>query len=239
MTFLMAEERNHYRQHGLFDVHVVNSAFQRQQVTPQLNMYGDPHVVHVPTPFWADEWKHKPRKRAGEFVIGRLSRSAGDKYSSNTWKIYGKIRDALQEPLRARVMAWSPRLASKLGQPPAWAEALPEKRESAQEFLHSLHCMVHRSGGARENRPRVCLEAMACGVPVVAENECGWPELIKHGKTGFLCDSHDDFVKYVKLLAEDEKLRRKVAKRARRRLSAVADNMAIGEQWVEILEGLQ
>jgi hypothetical protein len=38
----------------------------------------------------------------------------------------------------------------------------------------------------RENQPVSICEAMACGIPVIASNLGGIPELVEHGKTGYL-----------------------------------------------------
>ena len=44
----------------------------------------------------------------------------------------------------------------------------------------------------------VVLEAMACGTPVIAFREGSMPELIEHGKTGFLVDSAEEAVSAIK-----------------------------------------
>ncbi len=43
----------------------------------------------------------------------------------------------------------------------------------------------------------VMTEAMACGTPVLAMRNGSVPEVIAHGKTGFICDSVDDMVEAV------------------------------------------
>jgi glycosyltransferase involved in cell wall biosynthesis len=261
MTFPLADERAHYAKHGFFDRHVVNSHFQHTLLRDALDKIAIPvpadkshlptgvksghsghfitRAVHIPTPFWPDEFPFKPRPVEGEFVIGRLSRAADDKYQKDLWKCYGTIRDAAPLPVRARVMAWSDKVEKWCGPPPEWAECLKANQESTIDFLHSLHCMVHKNGGAKENRPRVCMEAMATGCPVVAEACAGWPELIEHERTGFLCGSRNEFVEAVGRLASDEKLRQRIIHDARESLSTIANNAEIANAWKNMLEELQ
>lgn len=45
--------------------------------------------------------------------------------------------------------------------------------------------------GRREGKPNVLMEAMACGLPVVASRLSGIPELVEHQRTGFLTPPGD------------------------------------------------
>lgn len=42
------------------------------------------------------------------------------------------------------------------------------------------------------------IEAMACGTPVIAVNKGSMPELIRHGKNGFLVENTDEAIARVK-----------------------------------------
>jgi len=70
------------------------------------------------------------------------------------------------------------------------------------------------------------LEAMSCGVPVIATNIQGLPEVVTHGETGFLSPVGDieDMVKNSLRLLEDQQLHKKFGEACRKR---VLDNFGL------------
>jgi glycosyltransferase involved in cell wall biosynthesis len=69
-----------------------------------------------------------------------------------------------------------------------------------------------------DNLSLTCLNALACGVPVISSRVGGQPEAVRDNVNGFLCepDQLDQFVDRVEQLASDEILRRRLSAEARR-----------------------
>jgi len=239
MNWLFPEERRHYRRHGAFDRCVFQSEYQRRQLASQLAKYGfhSSQGKIIRGAFDAEEFPYRPLGRTpGEpFVIGRLSRAAPEKFSPRTWKIYART----PPPMSARVMGFNDAVRARIGPPPRWAVCLPPGAESPKLFLSQLHCLVHAGGSAVENWPRVGLEAMAAGVPLVVDRKGGWTEMIRHGQTGFLCDTDEEMATHVARLAGDESLRQAVAAEARRALETeLARPDPWWRDWKELLDDL-
>lgn len=239
MCWLFPQETIAYSNGHRPDRYIIDSEYQRMSLLPELLKagYGEDEVVKIPYPMPADECSFcpTPHKKGEPFVIGRLSRPAGDKWSAKTWDIYGGVK----HPLKARMMGWTNRIGEKLGKPPEWAECLRAGAEDRETFYRSLHCMAQINGGAKENRPCTALEAMAYGVPVVAENSWGWKELIAHGRTGFLWNDKEEFAYYVERLATDEDLRMEIVTNARRELfNTLSDEDATWAKWEKLFNEL-
>ncbi|GAB1742749.1 hypothetical protein NU219Hw_g8461t1 [Hortaea werneckii] len=86
--------------------------------------------------------------------------------------------------------------------------ALAEAYAAADIFLH---CSITETFGL------VVLESMASGVPVIARDEGGPSETVKHGRSGYLVPPHDlgAFVKLSYDLATDQELRERLSVNAR------------------------
>ena len=68
-----------------------------------------------------------------------------------------------------------------------------------------------------EGLSTVCLEALACGIPVVASDTGGTSEIIRDGETGYLCPTGDldRFAGYVVRLLRDPELRDRLGRNGR------------------------
>jgi len=79
---------------------------------------------------------------------------------------------------------------------------------------------------------------MAMGIPVVASPVGEQKYVIKHGVNGFLADSEEEWYRYLKLLIEDDELRRKLGKEGRRTAERVLSLEVNGRKLYEIISRL-
>jgi len=129
--------------------------------------------------------------------------------------------------------------------------------------LHKVHCKVKESGlqdkvfflgkqddvahvismadclllpSEKESFGLVALEAMACGVPTVASNTGGIPELITHGETGFLAPVGDTtaMAGYVRKLMADPVLHKSMSENGITRAKTCFGDLKIMEQYERI-----
>ncbi|KAJ5523671.1 hypothetical protein N7494_010321 [Penicillium frequentans] len=103
-------------------------------------------------------------------------------------------------------------------------ESQPGRRKQSQATIPDLflHCSVTETFGL------VVLEAMASGIPVIARDQGGPSDIIRHGQTGFLVPPQD--------VDQFTKLTREVSKNTshRKKLSTAARQQAEDTTWEKI-----
>jgi glycosyltransferase involved in cell wall biosynthesis len=237
MTCLLTEERPVYSQHGTPEFLVFQSEYQRSVLEPQFCRFGhNPERSHlIRGPFFADEFPYSPRPHVPgeELIIGRLSRPWADKWNSSTLRV---CRDVNHPGRKALFMGVNEVTLAKLGPAPEWATYLAPGEITSQEFLSRCHALLCYNGGAAENWPRVGLEAMAAGVPLVAEKRWGWLEKLDHGESGYLATFPREMTDFLDHLASHETERLEMTAAARQRMTELTDQNTITAAWEWLLK---
>lgn len=230
-TSISRAELQHREHFDAFDSYVFSSEKHFAQLWPRLAKLGVNlgQCFVIPAAFNADDFPFRPKRRlrTKPFVVGQITPPDPDRWSSGLWKM---IRSIKYRNVQARAMGWTPSIERKLGSPPPSAKVFQPNAMSVGHFLRSLHCLVAVEAKPAAS-PRVGLEAMASGVPIIAANRDGWRELIKHGETGFLANTLSDFALYAELLARDEQLRLGIARRANEYVVRLCSAEVIGDKW--------
>jgi glycosyltransferase involved in cell wall biosynthesis len=112
-------------------------------------------------------------------------------------------------------------------------------RDDAAKIMSAYDVFVLPS--LNEGMGRVLVEAMALGKPIVASNIGGIPDLVTHGKNGFLVapKNPEELAKYIQLLLEDKEKREKMGLAGKEMaLNFSAENMVekIEELYGELLK---
>ena len=210
---------------------VCESKFQESLIGRDMRTYGCgiQRVIHGA--FDETEFPFRPRERGEAFVVGRLARVCRTKWSPHLWPILSDVRERGVD-IRALCMGWDETLTRHCGEPPEWAECLLLGTIPAGEFIGRCHTMIAPNWGMPENWPRLGLECMAAGVPLVVDSIGGWLE--QTGDAAWHCGSPKEFSDALEELAKDEGHRQSLIEAGRERLREIANPEVIGGQWEEL-----
>ncbi len=156
----------------------------------------------------------------GEKVLAHVSNFRAVKRVGDTVEILARLR-AEGLPVKLLLVGDGPdrvpaeHLARKLG---VYEDVrFLGKQDPVEEILSIADVFLMPSGS--ETFGLAALEAMSCGVPVVASNIGGLPELVVDGEVGFLCSlaDIDAMTARVRLLITDADLQARMAAAARAR----------------------
>lgn len=91
-------------------------------------------------------------------------------------------------------------------------------RHSLSDFYQKADIFILPSHA--EGLPMTLLETMSFGLPVIATDVGGIPEVVKNGENGFLIKPGDDeaLAEYISLLSKDRELRQKMGRNNRKKI---------------------
>lgn len=214
----------------LFDVYVAKGIYhQRMLLAGLFELQGDfERVVKIRPPYYmADCPASRPHDPGSAFAVGRLGCVSDERYyAASGWGVLTK----LMTPVEILVSEWS----NDLGSVPHGVRTFSTYEPAS--FFPMVHCLLHISS-RKENWLRYALDAMAAGVPVVAQNDGSWREIIRHGENGFICNTPDEAADVIDILAQDESYRHEIIRCARLTLGRLINNDLIAFEWRKILSG--
>jgi hypothetical protein len=157
------------------------------------------------------------RCAGGPFTVGRHSRDDAIKFSPDFIMLF----EQMEIPdLQVRVLGFHPAVETALAKRSFafkhtyWV--MPKNTIPVWRFLRFLDLFVYKTADDfSETCPLVILEAMAAGIPVVAERKGGICDLVQHGETGFLCAESADYKQAVERLYGDAALRQQFSDASR------------------------
>jgi glycosyltransferase involved in cell wall biosynthesis len=158
------------------------------------------------------------------FTVGRLSRDDDYKHHAEDPLLYKKLAAS---GCRVRIMGGTCLSAALAGTPNI--ELLPAGAEDQATFLRSLDCFIYRTAETWfEAFGRVIFEAMASGLPVVADARGGYADYLNHGHDSLLFASTAAALAHVERLRADGALRQSLGEAAR-----VTASRVVGEPLSE------
>lgn len=171
-------------------------------------------------PTIVDPARFQPRpKQAESWVVGRLSADKPEKHHPDDASLY---RLLAWYGAQVRLMGASC-LQPALDQTPR-VELLPVGSETPEDFLHTLSVFFYRTREDwHEPSGRVVMEALACGLPIVADSRGGYTDWIEHGKNGFFFSTQEEAWELLQALQGDAAMRHRLAEAARNTAAALSD----------------
>lgn len=169
---------------------------------------------------------HPARRTAGErFRVGRYSREEAALHHPDDPALYKMLG---WHGLGLRLMGGMLLEPSLAGCPNL--ELLPAGSESAETFLGQLDLFFYRTASQMpEASGWPIIEALACGLPVVAQRTSGHAEWISNGENGYLITTQEEAYERVTELAGSPERCAAMGQSARQTAERLCSEQAVGE----------
>lgn len=218
---------------GCLDLSLYQTDHQMRIVSRRLAGYSSYRPMRF-TPYFDDSrFSRTTVNTNGRFCIGRLSRADPAKFHANSLNI---LRGVDVPGKTALILGWSDDICIKCGDAPPWLQTADPGDITQSDFYSRIDVLCMHED-CLENLPRVGFEAMASGIPIVADRRGGWCLQVDDGETGLLCSKSEEFVAALEKMA-DREFRGFLSERAARKLSAWNFESS-SRSWAQVFEVLE
>lgn len=201
-----------------------NSAYVQRSLLQEYGMHSEIISTGADTQFYTPDWELPRNARPLVLFVGSLRKRkhpelmlvAASRFPQADFRIVGE--GPMRAELEAQIEQLGLRNVTLPG--PLGADNLREQYREADVFFFP---------STFEGSPKVIVEAAACGLPVICR-DCYSAETVIHGHTGYQAGSEEDLYSYLKILLDNEELRRDMG-RSGRPHSQKFDWDPITEQW--------
>jgi glycosyltransferase involved in cell wall biosynthesis len=153
----------------------------------------------------------EPANTGEQLVVGRHSRDVPEKHHPDDPSLYRLLAGQGWQVRLLGATCLQTELAGLSG-----TELMPVGAENPGDFLRSLDVFFYRTHPTwNEPSGRVVLEAMACGLPIVAHISGGYTDWIRHGENGLLFEDQEDAWLLLQQLRNEPALRERLGNAAR------------------------
>jgi hypothetical protein len=238
MTWLFDNERAAHTR-GWIDLFGFTSRYQQGILAPQLERIRPVRSFPYRPYFNTRRVTWRYREWDGTYRLGRVSRDDGNKYASDTWRIFDRVQVPSHLKKKVYLLGYGPNAARKIGAAPADLDSRTwtPNEIPASEFYRTIDTMIHKTGGSRESYCRVLIEAYAHGVVPIVEADFAFPELVVHGETGFMTSDSDEMSDYASEMARNPREHCRIAGNGRRHLQEwLVDADACWQGWQQLFD---
>lgn len=236
MTWLFEKEKEAMKE-GLIAMFLYQNEDVLEKNKPILQaLNSDPNIQFMTFKpyFHNDSFPFIETRDDSFFGCGRISRHDADKFSKYTLHIYEYF--VAPQMKKGLFLGFNEKSEAKIGKPYSWIQVAKNQNEVSQQEFYK-HCrIILQATDTTENWPRIGFEAMASGSVLVVDRRGGWNQMVKHGETGWLCDSPRDFIYYASKMAYEPHLRDDMAYAAYERGLELGSLQSSRASWEEVFE---
>jgi glycosyltransferase involved in cell wall biosynthesis len=236
MTWLFPKERM-WAEEGLIKSYLYQNGEVLEKNAPILNALNpdsDAKFIEFNPYFDNTNFPFIEKRNDKIFTIGHISRQDADKFAKNTLHIWEYAVSPV--PKQGIMLGFGEKSQEKIGKPYDWIKTYPNQNHFSQQDFYKNVDVIVQPTDTHENLPRIGFEAMSSGVVLIVDNRGGWRKLVKHGVTGWLCDTPQEFIYYTSKMAFEPELRKKMAINAKEWCDKLSSLESASKSWKKVFK---